>query len=229
MGVDVRRRRRPGPDVRIRVQRDPRIDADSDLPGAQAGAPDRGAPQRRSSTTSGPTASRRSPSSTTRSQPGARADTVVISTQHGARRRKKQIREDVIERVIKPVLPKELANRTKITYHINPTGRFVIGGPQGDTGLTGRKIIVDTYGGMGRSRRRRFLGQRSDEGRPLCVVHGALHCQEHRGIGPRAIGARSNSRTPSASRIRFRSTWTPRARAARSTSEIRTSFARTSS
>jgi S-adenosylmethionine synthetase len=62
----------------------------------------------------------------------------------------KQIREDVIEQVILPVLPKELVDPEHITYHINPTGRFVIGGPHGDTGLTGRKIIVDTYGGVGR-------------------------------------------------------------------------------
>jgi S-adenosylmethionine synthetase len=78
-----------------------------------------------------------------------RVDTVVISAQHSPDVTLKQIREDIIERVILPVLPKELLDPEHITYHINPTGRFVIGGPHGDTGLTGRKIIVDTYGGVG--------------------------------------------------------------------------------
>jgi S-adenosylmethionine synthetase len=78
-----------------------------------------------------------------------RIDTVVISTQHSAEVPLKQIREDVIEQVILPILPKELVDLDSITYHINPTGRFVIGGPHGDTGLTGRKLIADTYGGVG--------------------------------------------------------------------------------
>jgi S-adenosylmethionine synthetase len=78
-----------------------------------------------------------------------RIDTVVISAQHGPDVTLKRIREDMIETVIKPILPPELLNEDKITYHINPTGRFVVGGPMGDCGLTGRKIIVDTYGGVG--------------------------------------------------------------------------------
>ena len=78
-----------------------------------------------------------------------RVDTVVVSAQHSPEVTLKQIREDIIETVILPVLPPELLDPEKITYHINPTGRFVIGGPHGDTGLTGRKIIVDTYGGVG--------------------------------------------------------------------------------
>ncbi len=73
-------------------------------------------------------------------------DTVVLSTQHAPEIEHAQLREAVIEEIIKPVLPKELI-RGEINYLINPTGRFVIGGPQGDCGLTGRKIIVDTYGG----------------------------------------------------------------------------------
>ncbi len=77
-----------------------------------------------------------------------RIPTVVISTQHGEDVSNDQIRHDVVEHVIKPVLPEELTE-DGVKYHINPTGRFVTGGPQGDTGLTGRKIIVDTYGGMG--------------------------------------------------------------------------------
>lgn len=78
-----------------------------------------------------------------------RVDAVVVSTQHDPDVSTEQIRADVIERIIKPVIPsKWLDANTK--YYVNPTGRFVIGGPQADCGLTGRKIIVDTYGGMGR-------------------------------------------------------------------------------
>ncbi len=73
-------------------------------------------------------------------------DTVVLSTQHSPDVSHKQIREAVIEEIIKPVLPKKMM-RGKVKYLVNPTGRFVVGGPQGDCGLTGRKIIVDTYGG----------------------------------------------------------------------------------
>ena len=77
-----------------------------------------------------------------------RVDTVVISTQHKGEATLEQVKQDVIEKVIKPVIPAELLDENT-KYFINPTGRFVIGGPQGDTGLTGRKIIVDTYGGKG--------------------------------------------------------------------------------
>ena len=73
-------------------------------------------------------------------------DTIVISTQHSPEIKTAELRNDIIEQVIKPILPDTLYdNKTKL--YINPTGRFVIGGPQGDAGLTGRKIIVDTYGG----------------------------------------------------------------------------------
>jgi len=75
--------------------------------------------------------------------------TIVVSSQHSPDVHLKDLREDVIEKVIKPVVPKELLDEETIIYHINPTGRFVTGGPMGDTGLTGRKIIVDTYGGVG--------------------------------------------------------------------------------
>lgn len=78
-----------------------------------------------------------------------RVDTVVVSAQHSPDVTLKQIREDIIETVILPVIPRELLDPERIKYHINPTGRFVIGGPHGDTGLTGRKVIVDTYGGVG--------------------------------------------------------------------------------
>jgi S-adenosylmethionine synthetase len=74
-------------------------------------------------------------------------ETVVISTQHGPDVSSERIREDIIEQVILPTIPAELIDRTRCVFHVNPTGRFVTGGPMGDTGLTGRKIIVDTYGG----------------------------------------------------------------------------------
>ena len=79
----------------------------------------------------------------------ALVDTVVVSAQHDPDPSLEQIRKDIIEKVIKPVIPDSLLDEKHIRYHINPTGRFVIGGPHGDTGLTGRKIIVDTYGGYG--------------------------------------------------------------------------------
>ncbi len=85
-------------------------------------------------------------------------DTVVISTQHGPEVDQKQIEKDLIENVVLPVLPAELVDE-KTKYFINPTGRFVIGGPQGDCGLTGRKIIVDTYGGMARHGGGAFSGK----------------------------------------------------------------------
>lgn len=85
-------------------------------------------------------------------------DTVVVSTQHGPKVTLKQIEQDLIEKVIKPILPADLLDETT-KYYINPTGKFVIGGPQGDAGLTGRKIIVDTYGGMARHGGGAFSGK----------------------------------------------------------------------
>ena len=87
-----------------------------------------------------------------------RIDAIVVSTQHDERVKYKQLREAIIDLVIDKALPKKLIDaKTKI--HVNPTGRFVIGGPQGDCGLTGRKIIVDTYGGMGRHGGGAFSGK----------------------------------------------------------------------
>lgn len=83
--------------------------------------------------------------------------TVVVSTQHEPSATQQQIRHDVIEQIVRDVIPAHLLQNT--IYHINPTGRFEIGGPQGDCGLTGRKIIVDTYGGMGRHGGGAFSGK----------------------------------------------------------------------
>ncbi len=102
-----------------------------------------------------------------------RVETVVISTQHDAAVDQEQIRKDVIEYVIKPVLGDEwMDEQTKI--FVNPTGRFVIGGPQGDAGLTGRKIIVDTYGGMGRHGGGAFSGKD-----PTKVDRSAAYAARH--------------------------------------------------
>ncbi|MDY2847351.1 MAG: methionine adenosyltransferase [Oscillospiraceae bacterium] len=86
-----------------------------------------------------------------------RIDTIVVSSQHSDSVDIKKLREDIIEHVIKPVVPAELLVDTK--FYVNPTGRFVIGGPQGDSGLTGRKIIVDTYGGYARHGGGAFSGK----------------------------------------------------------------------
>ena len=87
-----------------------------------------------------------------------RIDAVVISTQHGERVEQAQIQREILDRVIRPVIPRWMVD-ADTKYHINPTGRFVVGGPHGDTGLTGRKIIVDTYGGMGRHGGGAFSGK----------------------------------------------------------------------
>ena len=88
-----------------------------------------------------------------------RIDTVVVSTQHSADITLDDVREAVIDRVITPVLPDDLFDPDHCTIHVNPTGRFVVGGPHGDAGLTGRKIIVDTYGGAGRHGGGAFSGK----------------------------------------------------------------------
>ena len=88
----------------------------------------------------------------------ARVDAVVISTQHSETISSEELRADILKHVIQATIPAELLD-ADTKYHINPTGRFVIGGPMGDTGLTGRKIIVDTYGGMGRHGGGAFSGK----------------------------------------------------------------------
>ena len=87
-----------------------------------------------------------------------RVDAVVISTQHAPEVEMEALRKDILEHVIRPVVPAELLDE-QTKYHVNPTGRFVVGGPQGDSGLTGRKIIVDTYGGYGRHGGGAFSGK----------------------------------------------------------------------
>ncbi|MBN1654763.1 MAG: methionine adenosyltransferase [Deltaproteobacteria bacterium] len=87
-----------------------------------------------------------------------RVDAVVVSTQHSDDVKYKELRETVIEQIIKPVIPKKMVD-SKTKFWVNPTGRFVVGGPYGDAGLTGRKIIVDTYGGMGRHGGGAFSGK----------------------------------------------------------------------
>jgi len=87
-----------------------------------------------------------------------RVDAIVLSTQHSREVSHDQLRKDMIDRVVRPTIPAELIDDDTI-FHINPTGRFVVGGPMGDAGLTGRKIIVDTYGGMGRHGGGAFSGK----------------------------------------------------------------------
>ena len=89
-----------------------------------------------------------------------RIDTVVVSTQHSPDVTNEEIQKFIKEEIVNPLLPAEL-NKGDVTYHINPTGKFVIGGPHGDCGLTGRKIIVDTYGGVGRHGGGAFSGKDS--------------------------------------------------------------------
>lgn len=88
-----------------------------------------------------------------------KVETVVLSTQHEPDVSQETIREDVIEKVVKPIIPRDFLDENDIVYHVNPTGRFVVGGPHGDTGLTGRKIIVDTYGGYARHGGGAFSGK----------------------------------------------------------------------
>ncbi|MBQ5565759.1 MAG: methionine adenosyltransferase, partial [Clostridia bacterium] len=110
-----------------------------------------------------------------------RVDTIVISTQHDPYVRLNQIRGDLIENVIKPIIPSELLDENT-RYFINPTGRFVVGGPVGDSGLTGRKIIVDTYGGYSRHGGGAFSGKD-----PTKVDRSAAYAARH--VAKNIVGA----------------------------------------
>ncbi len=111
-----------------------------------------------------------------------RVDTVVISTQHDADAKQKKIKEDVIEHVIKKVIPSKYIDK-KTKYFVNPTGRFEIGGPHGDSGLTGRKIIVDTYGGWAPHGGGAFSGKD-----PSKVDRSATYAARH--IAKNVVGAK---------------------------------------
>ena len=154
-----RRRRRPGPDVRLRLQRHRRVDAAADL----AGPPDHQSPDR-SPLQKGEVNWLRpdSKSQVTVEFDGAHARPHRHGRRLDAARAGRDARRDPASsssnKIIKPVLPADLVS-DDIKYHINPTGQFVIGGPHGDCGLTGRKIIVDTYGGWGRHGGGAFSGK----------------------------------------------------------------------
>ena len=106
-----------------------------------------------------------------------RIDAVVISSQHSPDVSQEQLHEDIRREVIEKVIPAELLDENT-KYYINPTGRFVVGGPQGDSGLTGRKIIVDTYGGYARHGGGAFSGKDPEQGRPFRRLRCALGRQE---------------------------------------------------
>ena len=115
---------------------------------------------------------------------------VVVSTQHNEKSRNNKkytpgLIKEMIGTAVESALPKGWMPKSKSDFLVNPTGNFVIGGPDGDCGLTGRKIIVDTYGGCGPARRRRVLRQGPDQGRSLGGLCGALSRQERGGRGPR--------------------------------------------
>ena len=110
---------------------------------------------------------------------------VLISTQHAdGIDVESLIKPDLVERVLLPILPRDMYDEKRLEHkdfvYVNPTGRFVVGGPMGDTGLTGRKIIVDTYGGAARHGGGAFSGKDPDEGRPLRGLRGPLRGQERR-------------------------------------------------
>ena len=122
---------------------------------------------------------------------------VVVSTQHTRDVKHSEIRSFVIEEVIKKVLPKEMLTE-KTQFLVNPTGNFVVGGPQGDTGLTGRKIIVDSYGGMGRHGGGAFSGKDPSKVDRSAAYMATLGGKERRCRRSRRRNAKSNSPTPSA-------------------------------
>ena len=187
-----------GLDVRLRDRRDAQSSCrrrSTTRTSSRASSP-RSA-RRRRSTSSAPTARRRSRSST-RTTSRSAIDAIVVSTQHDEKVKHKQLREAIIELVIEKVLPKKLIDKnTKI--HVNPTGRFVVGGPHGDCGLTGRKIIVDTYGGMGRHGGGAFSGKDPSKVDRSACYYARFVAKNVVASGSRSA-ARCRSRTRSASR-----------------------------
>jgi S-adenosylmethionine synthetase len=130
-----------------------------------------------------------------------RIDAVVVSTQHSDDVSTETLRSEVKKHIIDAVIPQGMVD-SGTKYHINPTGRFVVGGPHGDTGLTGRKIIVDTYGGMGRHGGGAFSGKD-----PTKVDRSACYMARYiaKNLVPAwQIAAKCNWHTPSAWRSRFR-------------------------
>ena len=109
-----------------------------------------------------------------------RLDAVVLSTQHDPDVTQEQIHDDIKKYVLEPIIPTELVDENT-KFFINPTGRFVIGGPHGDSGVTGRKIIVDTYGGMARHGGGAFFWKRLYESRSFCILCCSLCCEEYCG------------------------------------------------
>ncbi len=139
-----------------------------------------------------------------------RVDAVVISTQHSETVGNDELRAEILKHVIQAVIPAHLLDEyTK--YHINPTGRFVIGGPMGDTGLTGRKIIVDTYGGMGRHGGGAFSGKDPTKV-DRSAAYMARHIAKNVVAGGLADAAKCNWLTPSAWPIRSACWWRRSAR-----------------
>ena len=108
-----------------------------------------------------------------------RVDSIVVSTQHSPDVTLKEVKEDVIEKVIKPTVFSELLDEEHIKYFVNPTGRFVIGGPMGDTGLTGRKIIVDSYGGVGSHGGGCFSGKDPSKVDKVRFLHARVYCEKY--------------------------------------------------
>ena len=114
-----------------------------------------------------------------------RADSVVLACQHtdeildaSGQLITKKARQEMIDLIARPILKDWIDKDTK--YYVNETGKFLVGGPQSDTGMTGRKIVVDTYGGVAAPRRGRLFRKRPDKGRPFRGLHGQVHRQEYR-------------------------------------------------
>lgn len=107
-----------------------------------------------------------------------RVDTVVISSQHDPDVPMEKLREEIIREVVRPIIPENLLDENT-RYYINPTGRFVVGGPQGDSGLTGRKIIVDTYGGYGKHGGGAFSGKDPTKVDRSAGIRGPLGGEKH--------------------------------------------------